>query len=228
MNLRAWINQEEKDLKNGFYSYPKRRFLYLILGVLLLLVAIFRLWLVISFKVVVNWDNWLVEQIKLLRTPFLDNFFSFLTNLGSGYFIIGAFLVLTIVLARSRRRKAAVAVFLTLLGSEILIYLFKDFFNRPRPFGCFSDTDCFSFPSGHTTLAFYFYGILAYLTVRFLRLTKTTAWLVGSIFGVLILLIAFSRIYLGYHFLTDVIGGFLLGGVFLLVAAILVDFFYQR
>jgi len=228
MSFKNWVNQEKKDLKNGFYSYPKRKILFLVLGVFLLLGAIFRLWLVISFETVSLWDNLAVHQIKQFRTPFLDRFFSFLTIFGSGYFIIGAFLILAIFLARQRRRKAAVAVFLTLVGSGLLLYLFKDFFSRPRPFGCLSSKDCFSFPSGHATIAFYFYGMLFYLIVRFIKLKKIAVWLLGLGLTILIFLVALSRIYLGYHFPTDIIGGFLLGGVFLLVVAILVDFFYQQ
>lgn len=225
---KAFWLKEFKDLKDDFYLYPKRKILFIGLGAILLFLAIFRLWLVISFKTVIFLDNWVVQQIKLLRTPFLDNFFSLLTNLGSEYFIIGAFVILGLWLFKQRRRKAAAAVFITLVGSGLFIYFFKDFFGRQRPFGCFSGKDCFSFPSGHATMSFYFYGMLFSLMTRFIKLKKTTARFLGLGFAILIFLIALSRIYLGFHYPTDVIGGFLLGGVFLLLVAILVDFLYQK
>ena len=134
---------------------------------------------------------------------------------------------LAIFLFKLKRKKAVAAVFLTLVGSGLFIYFFKTMFNRERPFGCLAGKDCFSFPSGHATIAFYFYGMLFHLINRFVRLKKIVGWSLGLFFGFLILLIAFSRIYLGYHYPTDVIGGFFLGGIFLLVAAILVDFLYQ-
>jgi len=51
-------------------------------------------------------------------------------------------------------------------------------------------------------------------------------WLIISGTGILVILIAFSRLYLGLHFLSDIIGGFLLGGVWLVVAIFLIDYLY--
>lgn len=226
-NFKFWINQEKKELKDGFCSYPKRKFLYLILGLFLLFWSLFRLWAAVSSEAMKYWDDLIINQMEQIKTPFFDKYFSFFTNFGSGYFIVVAFLILAIFLVKERRRRAAVAVFLTLIGSALLIYFFKDFFSRPRPFGCLSGDGCFSFPSGHATIAFYFYGMLFYLIIRFIKLKKITIWLLGLVLILLIFLVALSRIYLGYHFLTDIIGGFLLGGIFLLVVAILIDFFYQ-
>ncbi len=226
-DFKNWLKLEKNGLRGGFYAYPKRKILWLILGVTLLFLALFRLWTMTSFQAINTWDKWVVEQIERLRIPVLDGFFLFLTNFASDYFIITAFLILTIFLVRKRRRKAAFTVFLTLIGSGFFIWFFKNFFSRPRPFGCFSERDCFSFPSGHATIAFYFYGVLFNLTTRFVKLRKRYVLLLAMIFGFLIFLVALSRIYLGYHFLTDIIGGFLLGGVFLLISALMIDFLYQ-
>lgn len=228
MNFREWIDTERTSLRKDFYSYPRRKILFLILGIFVLVFSIFRLWLVTSFKQVVFWDDLIVNAITNLGKPFLDIFFYFFTNLGSIYFIAIIFLILTLFLIKKRMKRAAVAVFLTLVGSGIFIFVFKDIFGRPRPFGCFSERDCFSYPSGHVTISFYFYSMLFYLLTRFIKLKRITVLLIGLTLFLLIFLVALSRIYLGYHFLTDVMGGFLLGGVFLLLAAILVDFLYQK
>jgi len=228
MKFKAWLKEQEEGLKNDFYHYPRRKILFLILGIFILLFSLFRLWLLVSLKTVWQWDFWVVSQAEIFRNPFLDGFFYLLTNLGSSFFIIGAFLVLAIFLSKTRKRKAAAAVLFTLAGSGLLIFLFKDMFARPRPFGCFYDRDCFSFPSGHAAISFYFYGLLFYLLTRFVKLKKMTVVVLGITLFFLISLISLSRVYLGYHFPTDILGGFLLGGVFLLIAAILVDFLYQQ
>jgi undecaprenyl-diphosphatase len=226
-DFKNWFKQEKNGLKNDFYSYPKRKFLFLILVIFLIFSAFFKLWSATSSQRVIFWDNLIVSQTKQIRNPFLDDFFLAVTGLGSLYFIAFAFLILTFFLIRKKRKKAATAVFLTLISSAFLIYLFKNIFGRPRPFECPFAKDCFSFPSGHATIAFYFYGMLFNLTTRFVKLRKRYVWLLGAILAFLIFLVASSRLYLGYHFLTDILGGFLLGGVFLLMVSILIDFLYQ-
>lgn len=226
-DLRGWFKQEKNGLKSDFYSYPKRKFLFLFLVVAVIFQIFFKLWSATSFKTIIVWDNFIVNSLRQGRSPFWDSFFLFWTNFGSIYFIAAVFLILVFFLVKKRMKKAAFSVFLTLISSLFLISLFKDIFGRPRPFECPFTKDCFSFPSGHATIAFYFYGMLFNLTTRFIKLRKRYVLLLGLALFFLILLVALSRLYLGYHFLTDIIGGFLLGGVFLLLAAILIDFLYQ-
>ena len=227
IDFKSWLRQEKNGLKSDFYAYPKEKILWRILGIALLFLAIFRLWTMISFQRMAQWDLWLVNQIEQLRNSTLDVVFLFLSNFASGYFIIVAFLILTFFLTRKKRKKAAFTVFLTLVGSGFFIWFFKNLFSRSRPFGCLSERDCFSFPSGHATMAFYFYGMLLNLITRFFKLRKRYVLVLTVIFGFLVSLVALSRIYLGYHFLTDIVGGFLLGGVFLLISALMIDFLYQ-
>jgi len=227
-DFKNWLKLEKNELKSDFYHYPKRRILILLFGAFLLFWALFKLWAKTSSQTVIYWDNLIVNLMDQNRNPFLDRFFVGVTNFGSIYFIIFAFLVLTIFLIRRRARKATVAVFLTLIGSGALIFIFKDFFSRERPFGCPFERDCFSFPSGHAAIAFYFYGMLFDLTTRFIKMRKRYAFILGASLVILVSLIALSRVYLGYHFLTDVMGGFLLGGALLLIVAIMVDFLYQK
>ena len=231
MTLRIWFDGEKKDLSDGFSSYPKRRILFLFLGISLLLWALFRLWLAINIKTVAYWDHFVLTQIRQIKEPVLDRFFSFLTNFGSGFFVVVAFLVLAIFLFRKRRKRAAITVLFTLSGSALVGKFLNSFFGRPRPFGCIPGIlgeSCFSFPSGHALASFYFYGMLFYLIVRFAKLKKAVLLSLGLIFATLIFLIGLSRIYLGFHFPSDILAGFLLGGIWLLVGIVLIDFFYQR
>lgn len=227
IDFKNWLKIEKNELKSDFYHYPKRRLLILLFGAFLLFWALFKLWAKTSSQTVIYWDNWVVSLMDQNRNPFWDRFFMGVTNFGSIYFILFAFLILAIFLFRKKAKKAVVVVFLTLIGSGALIFIFKDLFSRERPFGCPFERDCFSFPSGHTTIAFYFYGMLFNLSTRFIKMRKRYAFILGWSLAILVSLIALSRIYLGYHFLTDVLGGFLLGGIFLLIVAIMTDFLYQ-
>jgi len=114
---------------------------------------------------------------------------------------------------------------LSLLGSGFFILFFKNFFGRPRPFDCLGN-DCFSFPSGHVTLSFYLYGLLNYLIFRFFSFPLRKTLILSFFLGVLIILIAFSRIFLFLHYPSDLLAGFLLGGAWLLLAIFLIDILY--
>lgn len=230
--LASWLIWEKNDLKNDFYLYPKRRFLVGVLMVSFLFWGIYRLWLATFSRAVIVMDQRAIELISTFKNPALDSFFSLLTFLGSGYFIGFCSLVLAFWLIRQRRKRAAFIAFSTLFGVGLLIFVFREIiFGRPRPSGCIPSAlgqSCFSFPSGHATISFYFYGLLFSLITRFTRLKVKTAAIMGLGFSGLVLLVAFSRVYLGYHFLSDIIGGFFLGGIFVLVSAILIDFLYQK
>src|SRR4030042_4638740 len=107
VNLISWFEFEKDDLKNSFFIYPKRRLLSLFLSVFLLVWIFYRLWMVTSKDVVRNIDVGITEWIRYLRIPALDNFFSLLTTLGSGFFIIFAFSILAIFLFWKIRKRAA-------------------------------------------------------------------------------------------------------------------------
>jgi undecaprenyl-diphosphatase len=103
-----------------------------------------------------------------------------------------------------------------LAGGEVLNFLLKGLFARPRP--SFSDPLAtalyFSFPSGHATMSLIAYGLIAY----FLYLRLPRAWmrvLTTSGLILLVMLIGLSRLYLGVHYFSDVLAGFAVGGLWL-------------
>jgi undecaprenyl-diphosphatase len=224
--FKSWLNWEIKDLLNRFYTYPKRKFLFLFLGIFLGFWAIFNLWLVIDSGTLNDFGDSIIRNIASIKAPFLDKFFFFITQFGSRDFIVLSFMVLATFLFAKRRRRAAATVFFTLVGSFLAIYLLKENFNRLRPSGCGLNDP--SFPSAHAALSFYFYGTLFSLATRFVKLKWREVLALGTGLGLLILLIAFSRVYLGCHYPSDILGGFILGGIWVLAAAILIDFLYQK
>lgn len=120
-------------------------------------------------------------------------------------------------------------VLLTLLGSSLVNYFFREFFGRPRPFGCLKTIiglSCFSFPSGHATGAAYFYGMLDYLIFRFLPMPLKSFLKVSLGIAILVILVGLSRIFLTVHYPSDIIGGFFLGGAWLILGILLIDILY--
>ena len=82
----------------------------------------------------------------------------------------------------------------------------------------------YSFPSGHAMVSFGFYGFLIYLAYKKINNKKIKYPLIISL-ALLILLIGISRIYLGVHYATDIIGGFIIGFIYLIV---FIKYFYNK
>jgi len=91
-----------------------------------------------------------------------------------------------------------------------IIWVLKQTFGRLRPLEALSTELSYSFPSGHATMAVVFFGILIYLFVS----KKYRVWGI-VVASLLVLFVGFSRLYLRVHWLTDVLGGFIIGGVIL-------------
>jgi len=145
--------------------------------------------------------------LQTTRTPARLNAMRYVTWLGSTVVASSITTVVGIYLLLSRRRYWFAALVLSVAGGAILNRLLKSAFQRARPQlddPIFTFTG-FSFPSGHTLTATVVYGCLAALIVAN---TKNQAVRVIAILSasLLIALVAFSRIYLGAHYLTDVVG----------------------
>lgn len=131
------------------------------------------------------------------------------TTLGYYWFVLPLLVVATVLFYLKRRRISAVLLPVATLGGIVLTTVLKTVFERARPdlFESGYTASSYSFPSGHATIAAGFYGTLTLLLA--FRLTGLKRWAV-VVFGVLlVLLIGFSRLYLGVHYPTDVLAGYL-------------------
>ncbi len=157
-------------------------------------------------------DKRLANLLFAFRSPTLLRLFYFITLFAESGIIIAVALFLTGILWRKRQRVFACSLWLTLIVSEGTTYLGKLLFHRLRPEELVRAIveDSFSFPSGHATTAMAFYGFLAYLIIRTHR-----SWTVKvcAFFGavMIVLLVDVSRLYLGVHYLSDVLAGDLVG-----------------
>ena len=105
-----------------------------------------------------------------------------------------------------------------LAGAELLNVVLKLAFHRPRPHVAFVHLDTYSFPSGHAMMSTAAYGALAYIAWSRLRTRPARIGLVAGTTA-LVTLICFSRLYLGVHYLSDVLAG-AAGGAFWLAVAV--------
>ncbi|MBI1812761.1 LssY C-terminal domain-containing protein [Candidatus Peregrinibacteria bacterium] len=157
-------------------------------------------------------DKRIANLLFAFRTPPLVHFFYFITLFAESGVIIAVAVLLSAALWWKRQRIFVFTLWLTLITSEGTTYLGKLLFHRLRPDELIRAVveDSFSFPSGHATTAAAFYGFLAYLLIRTHRSWSVK---VGSFFSAIlaVLLIDLSRLYLGVHYLSDVLAGDLVG-----------------
>lgn len=154
-------------------------------------------------------DDTTRTAIHSFASPTLTTSMRVISFFGSTLFLIIATTAIVLLFILQRWRREAILLGLTMLGASTLNTTLKLAFQRPRPVPFFSlaSPDSYSFPSGHALASFCFFGALAaILTARF---SSRRAWfIIWTASCLLILLIGFSRIYLGVHYTTDVIAGY--------------------
>lgn len=172
-------------------------------------------------------DHSLAQIIATLRTPEVVRFFIWITELGVWQIVIPFSLLAAIILTLSHRQKLIAGLFTSMIGSLVFIALGKLAFHRPRPVEAVLVEHSYSFPSGHATFAVAFYGFLGYLLIRNSDSWRTRVnWFFISLF--VILLIGFSRIILGVHYLSDVWAGYLVGALWLIIGISLNEWLTTR
>jgi membrane-associated phospholipid phosphatase len=165
---------------------------------------------------IVRFDRVLDDYLHAHATPDLTTFFLIVTALGSIEVIVLLGVVVAAFLTWRRRWLFLGSWLAAVAGSAVLNQLLKGLFERPRPHfehPLLVETS-YSFPSGHAMESFVVYGMLAYFAVLALRTWESR---VGVVLGaaLLVVLIGFSRMYLGVHYFSDVIAGYAAGGVWL-------------
>ncbi|MEM9299279.1 MAG: phosphatase PAP2 family protein [Bacteroidota bacterium] len=164
------------------------------------------------------------DILHSLRSPTLTLFFTIITNLGSApaYFTLIPIIGL-ILYYRGFRWSTSVQSSIVLISSFLLNVALKHFVARPRPVNALRlvEASSYSFPSGHAMSAMALYGFLIYLCYRNLPFGLFRAIAVSSL-SVLILMIGTSRVYLGVHYASDVLAGFVVGLFWLMTCIIII------
>jgi membrane-associated phospholipid phosphatase len=146
--------------------------------------------------------------------PGMTWFLANATSLGSIYVVVTVALIVGAILSFRTDWWRLLSLFLAVGIGQAVLNILKVIFQRPRP-----KTEMFvfasSFPSGHVFSATVIYGFCIYLAFRFIN-NATVKWIVATLLVLLILLIGFSRVYLGVHWLSDVLAGYVTGFAWLL------------
>ncbi len=154
--------------------------------------------------------------------PWLDTLVLEVTALGARMVVYMVVLIASVFLWQSRHHYSAGMLWVAVIGSGLINTVLKLTFNRPRP-------DVFpwrtqhvglaSFPSGHAMTSIVVYGTLAFLIARLApsRRLKRLTWALAVL---VIVLVGLSRLYLGVHYPSDVLAGFVIGGAWAITCAL--------
>lgn len=213
---RIWSFLEERLSPDNYLG------IHLTLGLLLSLAAL-NIFADITGDVVEQDDLTQFDQAlatALYQNATLDQVavFKVITDLGDMPVLAAVGLAVGVMLLIRRRWLLLISWGITLAGGALLNVTLKAIFQRVRPEfdNPFVDASGWSFPSGHAMIALITYGMLAYLLVLVVNRYLKQIMVVATVS--LVLLIGFSRLYLGVHYFSDVVAGYAAGTVWLAVS----------
>ncbi len=227
----------KKILQEKLHQYNEQLpFMIAIFVALILVVGGINLFIdlteILQSKTISRFDQTVTDFIISFRSPQLNKIFQFITDLGDvyGYLILTALCAIGFYLRFKNWRYVLEMLFVMIIAGLSNLAL-KQVINRARPDAAhLVAVETLSYPSGHAMGAIAFYGFLIYLFYNF----KMNTWLktgILLIFSFLILAIGISRVYLGVHYPSDIVGGFIAGFIWIIFCVILfqvMDIFRKR
>jgi undecaprenyl-diphosphatase len=197
----------------------RRLLIFVIISTLILVLLV---WFIDTASIS-SFDTWFYNETAKKMTPELTLTMRFITESGSSMAVI--ILCLSFFLFKKTRRQWALPVSITVVATTISNVFLKLLFARERPnIMQLIEEDSYSFPSGHAMINISFYTIILLLTWHYIK-NKRIKYSISLVCLIMPLLIGFSRIYLGVHYATDVLAGWLLGFI---IALIVYNIFKQK
>lgn len=165
---------------------------------------------IVNTEPIINLDKYWAGVFLSWRSGIGTSIFSIITLLGNLEFVLPLALLILLILILKKYRTFIWPFIFTVGSAELVTLIGKVLVHRIRPEGGALVMLDFSFPSGHSTIAVALYGYLAYLVVSQLKnkFAKTSV-IIGSL--LIILIIGFSRLYLGVHYVSDILAGYMVG-----------------
>ena len=174
----------------------KKWFLFTVSLIVFIIVSIH-----VYFGKTSTFDLFLYNIIINLKNDYVTNFFK---------------TIITFSFLLYKNKKFFLFLFIDMISIVLLNYILKLTFLRERPFDLMIINEKgYSYPSGHSMVAVSFYGFIIYLIWK-MKIKKTYKYILTFIIASLIILIGISRIYLGVHFPSDIIGGYSISLCFLI------------
>lgn len=191
----------------------------ILLGILIVLFVINTL--LVKSNQIKLLDDAIYDLVFGLRNSFFDIFFTTITKLGNTTTIIILGVILLIILPKKEKWQMTTSI----LSTAGINYIIKNIIQRPRPNHLrLIKQGGYSYPSGHTMISIAVYGLLLYYIQTKVE-NKTEKWIISIILGTIILLIGISRIYVGVHYPSDIIGGYILS---LIIQWIIINVFNKQ
>lgn len=169
-------------------------------------------------------DTFLAHYFYIHRNKNLVFFFLLFTKGGSYLASLILGLVLSFFLLWSNLRSYILPFLVSQIGASVMVTIIKHVVARPRP-GldiAFYIEKSKSFPSGHSSNSLVLYGFLAYIVIRNVK-NKLLKKVITALLITTIILIGLSRVYLDVHYLGDVLGGYLVGSLWLIIGIIMTE-----
>ena len=197
-----------KNLKNINFKNKKTIILFVSL-----ILFIFLTYNIFNNKIAFI-DSYIEGIILSIRNDKLTDIMTIITNISSAYALIVITILLLILI---KNKKIPILITFNLIFSFLTSQLIKILLRRDRPINIsLVNAMGFSYPSGHSMVSMAYFGFIAYLVYKYIDNTIVKVILIITLF-VSIFAIGFSRIYLGVHYFSDVLGGFLLSISYLML-----------
>jgi len=209
--------QSQTKTKKPWYSIITIEFLFVLLLLFALIIFIYAARMVFITQNL-DFDDRVFNTIKPYINPGMTRFMEVVTFLGKHYLLIPLNFVLIAFFIYRKEKWFAVRIAALSLSSLLLMFILKFYFQRDRPLlPVIGEAKGFSFPSGHALISVVFYGLFIHMIWHEVKIRWLRNLLI-CILSILILLIAFSRIYLRVHYASDVIAGLAVGFIWLVLS----------
>lgn len=179
--------------------------------------------ILVKMNLTTSIDNYIYKIITFRINDNLTNIYKIITFFGSTLFIVSLCVIFFILFIYYKKKNYSFIISGVLIISTIINNLIKIIIQRERPEVLQLVTESsYSYPSGHSMASVSMYGILLYLVIKSKWNKKIKIPLI-ILLSILPILVGISRIYLGAHFVTDVIGAFIVSIIFILIEVYFIE-----